>query len=191
MFYLASGSPRRKELLSLIFEKFTVLVPDYDEIIQQGEKPLDFVKRMSCGKAEAFYNQFKSKLNVGDQFMTADTIVAQDDVVFGKPKDRGDAYQILQTLQESAHEVITSVTVGVVNPDLKVSYDTFAVSTKVHFRKMSHEMIENYLDTDEPWDKAGAYGIQGIAGKFVEKIDGNYHNVVGLPVAQLAKRLLG
>lgn len=188
MFYLASGSPRRKELLSLIISDFEVLVPVYDEVVDGDEKPLCFVKRMSEGKAQAFYDQFSKKLNKNDIFLTADTIVTKDEVIFGKPESKEHALSVLTSLQDSVHEVITSVTIGKVG-DSSVDFETFTTATKVHFRMLTSDEIEDYLKTDEPWDKAGGYGIQGLAGKFVDKIDGSYHNVVGLPISQLAERL--
>jgi septum formation protein len=193
--FLASRSPRRKELLGLILDKFDVLVPDYEEIQNEGELPKDFVLRMTKGKSDAFVTQFKDKLIKDCLFITADTIVAQGDKIFGKPLDHDDALKTLEMLNGSVHQVLTGVTIGKCvgvagdSGQPEVVQESFVVSTDVHFRNLSKSEIEKYLSSDEPWDKAGSYGIQGKAGSFVSKIDGSYHNVVGLPVAEMVERL--
>ena len=109
-------------------------MPVYDEVVDADEKPLCFVKRMSEGKAQAFYDQFSAKLNKSDTFLTADTIVTKDEVIFGKPESKEHALSVLTSLQDSIHEVITSVTIGKVGENL-CNYETFTTSTKVHFQK--------------------------------------------------------
>ena len=183
--YLASGSPRRRELLRFVFEDFLILVPDFNESLQGGEKPLDYVSRMSEGKARAFVAEFRDLLNDGDIFIAADTIVCQGDEIFGKPQSHSEAFSVLRKLQGCKHVVMTSVTIGTVKGDL-ICFESFYSETKVYFRCLSESEILSYLETDEPWDKAGSYGIQGKASIFVKKIEGSYHNVMGLPVAEIA-----
>ena len=186
--FLASGSPRRKELLSHIVPKFEVLVPDFEESVGIGENPKDYAERMSEGKAKAFWEQFADQVLIGDTFITSDTVVCLEGEIFGKPKDRDDAKRVIMRLSGNSHEVITSVTIGTLI-EKKPKYETFSITTQVFFREIYPDELNDYLDSDEPWDKAGAYGIQGKASTFVSRIHGSYHSVVGLPVSDLAEKL--
>jgi septum formation protein len=168
---LASRSPRRAELLTAAGIPFTVSTVDIDETPQSGEAPLDYVRRMAREKAAAVS---------GDLVLAADTIVVVDGEILGKPNDRADAIRMLRQLSGREHEVITAVCLrGFVHHEI----------TRVRFTPMSEAEITGYVDSGEPLDKAGAYGIQGIASRYVESIEGSYSNVVGLPVA-LVWRLL-
>lgn len=178
MIILASKSPRRKELLSLITEDFIIKTADVDESLPKGIKPDKAVEYLSRIKAEPFDNGT-------DTVIGADTLVAIDGRILGKPKNRDDAFNMLKMLSGRAHSVFTGVTV--IRPDQSI---TFSVETKVKFFDLTDEEINRYINTDEPYDKAGAYAIQGKGSLLVEKIDGDYFNVVGLPISTLNKYLL-
>lgn len=178
MIILASKSPRRKELLSLITEDFIIKTADVDESLPKGIQPDKAVEYLSRIKAEPFDNGT-------DTVIGADTVVAIDGRILGKPKNRDDAFNMLKMLSARAHSVFTGVTV--IRPDQSI---TFSVETKVKFFDLTDEEINRYINTDEPYDKAGAYAIQGKGSLLVEKIDGDYFNVVGLPISTLNKYLL-
>lgn len=177
MIILASKSPRRKELLSLITDDFIVDSAEVDETLPYDMKPDKAVEYLSKIKAVPFSNS--GKIVVG-----ADTVVAIDGKILGKPKDRGEAFDMLTLLGGKEHSVFTGVTV-IKNDKI----ETFSVQTKVKFFELSDREIEAYISSGEPFDKAGAYAIQGNGSLFVEKIDGDYFNVVGLPVSRLARVL--
>lgn len=174
---LASKSPRRKELLSLITENFVIKSAEVDESLPKGIQPDKAVEYLSKIKAEPFRND-------EDIIIGADTVVSIDGVILGKPKDRSNAFKMLKMLSGKYHSVFTGVTI--IKPD---STKTFSVETRVKFFDLTDREINDYLDTGEPFDKAGAYGIQGKGSLLVEKIDGDYFNVVGLPVSTLNKYL--
>lgn len=176
---LASKSPRRKELLSLITENFVIRSAEVDESLPDGIGPDKAVEYLSKIKAEPFKNN-------EDIIIGADTVVSIDSMILGKPKDRSDAFKMLKMLSGKYHSVFTGVTV--IKPENEF---TFSVETRVKFFHLSDREINDYLDTGEPFDKAGAYGIQGKGALLVEKIDGDYFNVVGLPVSTLNKYLNG
>lgn len=174
---LASKSPRRKELLSLITENFIIKSAEVDESLPDGIQPDKAVEYLSKIKAEPFKND-------KDIVIGADTIVSIDGIILGKPKNCSDAFKMLKLLSGKYHSVFTGVTI--IKPD---SVKTFSVETKVKFFDLTDKEINDYLDTGEPFDKAGAYGIQGKGSLLVEKIDGDYFNVVGLPISTLNKYL--
>lgn len=174
---LASKSPRRKELLSLITENFVIKSAEVDESLPKGIQPDKAVEYLSKIKAEPFRNN-------EDIIIGADTVVSIDGVILGKPNDRSNAFKMLKMLSGKYHSVFTGVTI--IKPD---STKTFSVETRVKFFDLTDREINDYLDTGEPFDKAGAYGIQGKGSLLVEKIDGDYFNVVGLPVSTLNKYL--
>lgn len=176
---LASQSPRRRELLSLITDNFEVITADVDESIDENDMPCDTVMKLSLKKANAV-----SDLNPGRVVIGADTVVVNDGKILGKPKDREDAVRMLHSLSGKIHQVLTGVTVTD-----SVKKETFYVSSNVKFYDLSDEEIKEYVETGEPDDKAGAYGIQGKGSVLVEKIDGDYFNIVGLPVSRLARKL--
>lgn len=180
---LASRSPRRKQLmeqLGLAFEIGTK--KDVEESFTADFSPLENAKYLSKIKAFPYIDDLKSDKKV---IISADTVVSIHDEVLGKPSDRDDAIRMLYLLSGNEHEVITGVTIT-----SKAKQETFAVSTKVHFKPLSKAEIEHYVDTYQPYDKAGAYGIQewiGLIG--IDRIEGSYFNVVGLPVQRLYAEL--
>ena len=192
---LASGSPRRKELLHQIGIEYRCIVSTKEEVITT-ELPVEVVKELSGQKALDVYGKlceeqegvqaprlfYAPKIIIG-----ADTVVSYGGKILGKPKDEEDAFRMLSLLSGNDHEVYTGVTVLYLsgrekNPVQKLQ---FAECTKVHVAVLSEKDIREYIATGEPSDKAGAYGIQGLFGKYVTGISGDYHNVVGLPVARL------
>jgi len=180
MFVLASNSPRRRELLSLLGIDFRVHSPEIEEKREPPETPLEYVKRISALKAEcvaAFYSDF-------DFLLSADTIVVIDKGIIGKPEDDSDAIRMLKKLSGKTHRVITAYTLIT-----KDKTFTEAVSTGVTFKKLKSEEIKRYVETGEAQDKAGAYAIQGYAAYMVEHISGSYTNVMGLPLAEVYSAL--
>lgn len=177
---LASGSPRRRELLASTGIPFRVVVSDADEIAPEDMAPAEVAMRNAQAKALAIACELPASSTV----IGADTIVVLDGSIFGKPRDEQDARRMLRELSGKAHEVITGVCVA-----RDGACETFADVTKVHFKQLTDEEIAAYVATGEPLDKAGAYGIQGGAAVFVERIEGDYDNVVGLPVKRLQRAL--
>ena len=185
-YVLASASPRRRELMSIISDKFEVVVSDADEsaIDPANTPPGIYVQELALLKAAASAKYvLKNKKAI---IIAADTIVVRDGVILGKPKDKADAARILKSLSGREHEVYTGYCIMRIK-DAK----TFcgSVKTMVKFRELSDETIEKYIKTGEPMDKAGAYGIQAKGALLVEGIKGDYFNVVGFPVSEIAKRL--
>lgn len=185
---LASGSPRRKELLSLIQVPFIVEKSNAEETITEKE-PGKIVMELSGRKAEDVAGRITSGIVLG-----ADTIVWAQGRILGKPKDRKDAAQMLRLLSGKAHEVFTGVTILVREPagrtgESTIRRDSFFCRTTVHVHEMTDEEIETYLDTGDAFDKAGSYGIQGPFAAFVDGIEGDYQNVVGLPVSEVYRHL--
>jgi septum formation protein len=180
MMILASRSPRRRELMRLITEDFTVIESGFDESQVKTKDPKQLVCELAKGKALAV-----AKTHPDDLVIGCDTVVVSPSgEIFGIPKDEKDAVRMLHALSGQTHRVITGVAVI-----QKQKVVLFHQTTEVTFRRMSKEDIDWYLKTGEPFDKAGGYGIQGYAGVFVRKINGDYNNVVGLPVAALWKIL--
>ena len=175
---LASASPRRKELLGLYGIPFTVRAADIDETMDPDKPPFDEVARLSREKALAVPREPE------DVVVAADTIVVCDGIVLGKPRDEAQAIEMLSLLSGRAHQVMTGCTVLRGQKD-----ETFTEVTDIHFRPLSPGEIRRYVATGEPMDKAGAYGIQGGAALFCEKIVGDYYNVMGLPVCRLGQVL--
>ena len=173
---LASKSPRRKELLSLLDLDFEIITADIDETMNPSLPVTDEVARISYEKAVAV----ASGLTPDTIIISADTIVELDGELMGKPTNETDAAQMLGSLSGKTHNVHTAVTV--LRGD---KHKTRVVTTAVTFRDITDEEITAYIDTLEPMDKAGAYGIQGRGSKFVSGINGDYFNVVGLPVCTL------
>lgn len=174
---LASGSPRRRELLRSVGLEFEVVVSDVAEQPRPGESPRGYVQRLAAEKAA----EVSSKLP-GAWIIAADTIVCLDDHILEKPRDRQDAIRILSILEGKWHLVYTGLTLC----NAKAAFGEIRVSiTKVQMAALSHREIEWYVDTGEPMDKAGAYAVQGIGAMLVESIEGNYTNVVGLPLSVL------
>lgn len=180
---LASASPRRRELLDMVGIPFSVCPSQGEEQIR-GSSPKEVVEELSEQKAREVFLKTSSEVLV----IGADTVVAAEGNILGKPKNRKEAIQMLKKLQGASHEVYTGVTM-LSRDENGEQQKTFHVMTAVEFYPMSEEEIESYVDTGEPMDKAGAYGIQGKAGIFVKEIRGDYNNVVGLPVARLYQEL--
>ncbi len=176
---LASKSPRRNEILKNAGIDFTVRVAEADETIPDGTKPEDAVVFLAARKALAVERA------EDETVLGADTVVVLDDKILGKPKDREDAYNMLRSLSGRVHSVFT----GVCAVGNGISL-TFAEETKVEFYPLTDDEINEYIDTNEPYDKAGAYGIQGIASKFIRGIKGDYFNVVGLPISSVYKKII-
>ena len=175
---LASQSPRRKALMELFHIPFAVRVADIDETMDAAKSPVDEVARVSRLKAEA------TPRSRDDVVVAADTIVVCGGKVLGKPADEADAYRMLRLLSGKDHQVMTGLTV------LQGSTATVCTEvTDIHFRELSDAEIYAYIRTGEPMDKAGAYGIQGGAALFAEKMVGDYYNVMGLPVCRLGQIL--
>ena len=182
---LASASPRRRELLKLILEEYEVLPSGAQEHVTATE-PAAVVEELSALKAG---DVFLSQTGVEDLLVIgADTIVALDGQILGKPGDRQEALEMLRMLRGRKHQVYTGVTL-VQRREGSVQKRTFHECTEVTFYPLTEEEIQNYVDTMEPMDKAGAYGIQGKGVFLVERICGDYNNVVGLPVARLYQEM--
>ena len=178
---LASASPRRVELLSSAGIEFEVIPGDVSEDILTGETPEDYVERLALAKAEDV-----ARKTDGCFFIGADTIVLCDGEIMGKPEDSADAERMLNKLSGIPHEVITGFAVYDKERDGVIA-DT--VRTRVYFKQLSDEEIRAYIATGCPFDKAGAYAIQGGAAHMVEKIEGSYTNVVGLPLCEVVETL--
>lgn len=185
---LASASPRRRELLMQVGIVPVVEPSHVDEVITSTE-PDQVVMELSRQKAEDI-----AALHCGENVTVvgADTVVAIDGMILGKPKDREDAVSMIGRLQGRKHQVYTGVTICFVDDGASADGGrvvTFAEKTDVHVYPMTREQIEDYVDTGEPMDKAGAYGIQGRFAAYVKGIEGDYNNVVGLPVGRLCQEL--
>jgi septum formation protein len=178
---LASASPRRTELMALAGIQFTVVPADICEEALPGEAPADHVMRLSREKAAAV-----AATNAGRFFIGADTIVALDGAILGKPVDTADAMRMLSGLSGRDHEVITGFTVLDKETGVQVSR---SVCTEVTFKTLKENEIAAYIATGCPMDKAGAYAIQGGAVHFVRSINGSYTNVIGLPMTELYEAL--
>ena len=173
---LASQSPRRRELLERMGLPFRVITPDIDEHMERALPPGELVAAISAEKA----GTVAAQAGPGAVVIAADTVVALDGAVLGKPADELDAFKMLSTLSGCRHQVYTGLTVLRGEEQYTVSEET-----TVTFRELSAEEIDRYVATGEPMDKAGAYGIQGYGALLVEGIQGDYYNVMGLPVCRL------
>ncbi len=187
---LASASPRRKELLAQIGMEFDILVSDVEEKVNSSI-PHAVVEELSAQKALASMEQLlKSPLSENVLVIGADTVVACEGQILGKPKDAANAQDMLRMLQGRSHEVYTGVTFIYCNAgtgDKQVR--TFHEATKVTFYPMTEKEIADYVTSGDPLDKAGAYGIQGFCARYIKGIEGDYNNVVGLPVGRLYQEL--
>lgn len=177
---LASASPRRRELLSHYITDFTVDPAAGPETPPVGASPEDTVVALAAAKAA----EVAARHAADSLVIAADTIVELDGVILGKPADRNDAFRMLRSLSGREHRVYTGVALVHGGRTLRA-----AERTSVHFREMTDREIHAYIDSGEPMDKAGAYGYQGLAGVFIERIEGDYFNVVGLPLCRLDRML--
>ena len=179
---LASGSPRRQELLRRIgVTEFDIRVPDTEETYPAGLSPQETVAYISREKSDAA----AALCTPEELIITADTMVVLDDARLGKPADEADALRMLTALQGRSHTVCTGVTVRRGNEIL-----TESETTRVYFRPADQAELLSYIATGEPMDKAGAYGVQGKGALLVERLDGDFFNVMGLPVLRLSQMLL-
>jgi septum formation protein len=185
MLVLASASPRRRELLAQAGYSFEVHPSHTPEDPYPNENPIAYVTRLAREKAEAVFAELSTKGSAAPQVLGADTTVALDDHILGKPESPADAARMLRMLSGRTHRVLTGV--ALINA---TSIQVAAESTAVQFLTLSDEEIGAYIATGEPMDKAGAYAIQGRAARWIPRIEGCYFNVVGLPIA-LVSSLLG
>lgn len=193
---LASASPRRKELLEQIGISFDICPAKGEEIITK-KIPHEVVQELASQKAKEVAGMVKAYEASHEELMTpqdimvigADTIVAYEDQILGKPKEEEDAFRMLSLLSGNTHSVYTGVSIVLLGASGKVGELTFYEKTDVAMRQMDDAEIRRYIATGEPMDKAGAYGIQGKCAIYIDKISGDYNNVVGLPVAALYREL--
>ena len=177
--YLASQSPRRTELLTQVGIDHTVVSSSYEEPNEGHDSPIEMVKAQALGKARCAVG-----IPEGGIVLGADTIVVLDNEVLGKPQDEADARQMLERLSGRSHSVVTGVALLIKGDEV-----VFHNETKVYFKELAPFEIESYIASGEPMDKAGAYGIRGKGALWVEKIEGSYTNVVGLPVEHVYDEL--
>ena len=180
---LASASPRRRELLAQIGLEFEVKVSNKEEVYT-STKPQKIVEELALMKAENVAYDLQA-----EGVELKNTIVVRDEEILGKPKNEDHAYEILLSLQGRAHEVYTGVAILSYNNACEKEIINHAVETKVHVHEMSEEEIRGYIATGDPMDKAGAYGIQGSFAAYIDGIEGDYYNVVGLPVSYVYQQL--
>lgn len=178
---LASTSPRRKQLLKKLGLKFKAVAPDFQEKLDANLKPLVLVKKLAQAKAKNVAQRYNHAIVIG-----ADTIVVFKNRIIGKPRNVTEAKKILRQLSGKIHQVISAFTIIDTQNNKTV---TKTVTTKVYFKQLTVKEIDNYVKTKEPLDKAGAYAIQGRGAKLIEKIKGDYYNVVGLPIEALITAL--
>ena len=186
-FILASASPRRRELLEQIGMKFDILISDADEDgIDKSLPPELYVQELAILKANSAAQSLRNQNEKKGIVISADTVVSCDGKILGKPHNEAEAEEMLSLLSGRVHEVYTGVCIMRIS-DGFIASD--AEKTSVHFKNLTDSMINNYIKTGECMDKAGAYGIQGIGSLLVKKIDGDYFNVVGLPISMLSDML--
>ena len=184
---LASASPRRRELLEQIGIEFEIKISKVEEVVT-STKPEEVVKELSGQKAQAVFDVLEKEMKEDYLVVGADTIVFADGEILGKPKDYEDCKRMLRLLQNNTHQVFTGVTL-IWKAQGETCKTSFAEATDVRVYSMDEDEIKAYIETGEPMDKAGGYGIQGFFARYVEGIDGDYNNVVGLPVARLYKEM--
>ena len=191
---LASGSPRRRELLEAAGVEFRVHAVDADETLSEelASEPVEAVKKLAERKAAAAVEELVTPDYAGVMAVIgSDTMVVLRGEIFGKPRDAAEAERMLRALSGCGHDVHTAVSLWMVNAtadgEIGLVYRTFVDTTYVYFRDLSDEEIEAYIATGEPFDKAGAYGIQGAAGAFVDHIEGSLDTVIGLPAERLLR----
>jgi len=178
---LASASPRRKELLEQIGLRFEVDPTNYDEERTAASEPHEMARKLSLGKAMAAAKKHRKAI-----IIAADTLVVLGDRVFGKPDTNVQAREMLRALSGTTHSVITGFTILDTEAGKVLSR---SVETRVHMRKLTLEEIDSYVRTKEPLDKAGGYAIQGVGAVLIDRIEGDFSNVVGLPLSALAESL--
>lgn len=172
MIILASASPRRKELLEKNNVSFCCIPSSYEEKLDEKKSPMENVKALAHGKAMDVFSTHPDDFVIG-----SDTIVVLDDIILGKPIDENDAFRMLKMLQGKMHMVMTGVCFA-----SKKEIKTVCSVSNVYFNKMTDEEINEYIDTKEPFGKAGSYAIQGIGKRYINHIEGDYYTIVGLPI---------
>ncbi|MCL2254145.1 MAG: Maf family protein [Lachnospiraceae bacterium] len=188
MIILASKSPRRSEILRNLGIEFTVFTTDADENLDESLPPSEYVAIIAKRKAAAAVNS-RLSVNSGDTtIIAADTTVYIDGKILGKPESKEDAFNMIKLLEGKWHSVYTGLCVAFIE-NCNVTYIEECVKTNVLFKPLSNAQIESYINTDEPYDKAGSYAIQGEGSKLIARIDGDYTNVVGLPAENLLRIL--
>lgn len=176
---LASNSPRRKELLSLTGLNFTIKTKEVDEILDKNLSVTKQIENIAYSKAKEIAKEYPNHLVIG-----ADTVVVVNELILGKPKNESDARRMMKLLQNNVHQVITGVALCY-NGNVELLHEI----TDVEFYSMTEEEIEKYIAIKDIYDKAGAYAIQGDAALYIKKINGDYYNVMGLPIAKLYKKI--
>jgi|TARA_B100000959_G_scaffold146906_1_gene154267 septum formation protein len=188
MIYLASKSPRRTELLQQIGVEHQILDIEVDEDINSSNSPQENVRALSVLKCQEGVRKVTSESKSTFPILAADTIVVLEDKIFGKPQSESDAISMLLKLSGKTHLVMTGVTVGVITTE-QAKFHTISVASNVEFAKLTESDCKEYCKTNEPFDKAGGYGIQGYGSAFIKKINGSYSNIVGLPIHEVVKLL--
>lgn len=182
---LASGSPRRREIMQQVGIEFDIETSEEEELYHSTE-PEEIVKELALMKAQAVAGHHEKR---GITVIGADTVVVYDGKILGKPKDEDDAYRMIEMLQGEYHQVYTGVAILDYDTGGKEQIISHAEETKVYVVSMEPEEIRTYIATKEPMDKAGAYGIQGYFAAYIGRIEGDYYNVVGLPIAYVSGEL--
>jgi septum formation protein len=176
---LASRSPRRKELLGLLGYDFDVIVSDVSESVNEDLSPVELVKTLAYQKAIAVFEKHSHDVVLG-----CDTIVVVDDEILGKPKNQGQAKEMMLKMKNREHQVITGV--AILSEEKKIVFSNTSV---VHFNDIAEKEIDEYIKTPEPYDKAGGYAIQGWAARYISAIEGNFYTIMGLPLDQVFENL--
>lgn len=187
---LASGSPRRRELMNFITDSFEVYVSDCEEVIRSSV-PAEVTKELAEQKADAVLKELLEKKKGTGEFLVigADTVVSFQGKIFGKPADKKEAEEMLSILQGQTHEVTTGVAMLAVSEGKEVRREVFYETTEVKVAPMSDKEIDEYTASGDCYDKAGGYGIQGVFSKYISGIQGDYFNVVGFPVHRIYNML--
>ena len=181
---LASNSKRRQELLKMMHINYDVIVSNIDEILDTKKTPFENCQRISLEKGLDIKNK-----TIGDRIIiSCDTIVCQNDNIYGKPKDYSDAYNMLKNLSNSSHEVISCLTVIEIVDDKETIYQDYD-TCKVYIDNLTNEEINKWISENNPYDKAGGYAIQEEFGKYITKIEGDYYTIVGMPINKLYRIL--
>lgn len=181
---LASGSPRRKEIFEQVGINFEIITSDKEENMDK-DNPEELVKDLSKMKAL----DVAQKVDGPCIIVGADTVVAKDNLILGKPKNKEEATEMIRLLQNDSHEVYTGVYVLIKENSHEIQELSFAVSSKVKVASMNQTQIDDYVKTNEPMDKAGAYAIQGKFAPYIVGIEGDYYNIVGFPISRLYQEL--
>lgn len=185
---LASGSPRRKEIFEQVGLDYEVVISGIEEYSDKTI-PHELVQDLSKQKAMAVYNQLVNKEELIDDetyiIIAADTVVTLDNNVLGKPRDRQEAYNMIEGIQGKIHNVLTGVSIIISRHKAIIKEKCFYEDTGVEIYSMTDKEISQYIDSSEPYDKAGAYAVQGLFAKYVKRLNGDYYNVVGLPISRL------